>query len=336
MKKLAFFLAAVAALGQTPAAPDASGETPIALIRFRVESRDGKPVANLRPDDIYIREDGALRNAVAVESGAGERHDIPIEISILFDCDRLALSSGTLDPRLFHQVLLDEFPNAWIAIYGFSPGLTRLAAPTRNQADLVNAMEAPQRVHPLSTFLMDHISRVMMEAASSPGAAVRMLAIVSTGQTDQGSSSAAEQQRRYERAVAIAQRTNISVFPVVLIAPLSTQDSSLSGGGANPTNRRVPGPEFTLSTGMSADTALRGAGNFVNLASATGGYRAELVARGNMLPTLVKWLADQIRSEHVAAYHVSASRSRQPRKVEVVMRDKDRGRITSGALRLVY
>lgn len=333
MKAIAFLFACLAALGQTPSGAGAAG--PVALVRFQVEPRDGTPVTGLRPEDIEVREDGAPRKIIALESGAGKQHEIPIEISILLDCDRLSLSSGALNPRLFHEGLLDEFPNASIAVYGFAPGLTRLAAPTRNAADLAKSLEAPLRVHPLSTFLMDHISRVMLEAASNPAAAVRILTVVSSGQTDQGSSSDSDHQRRYERAVTIAQRANVSVFPAVLISRLATQDSTPPEAPLTAASK-TPGPQFTMTSGMPASTVARGLGNFGNLGPVTGGHKVELVASGNMLATLVKSIADQIRSEYVVGFQVSVSGTQKSHKIEVIMRNKDRGHITTGALRLAY
>jgi VWFA-related protein len=333
MKTIAFFFAAFAAFGQTPLATDADQGAPVALIRFQVAPQKGKPVADLRAEDIEVREDGAARKIVALQGGAGNQRDIPMEISLLFDCGRMALSSGTLSPRVFHEGLLDEFPSASIAIYGFSPGLNRLAAPTRDQAALAKALETPLLVHPLSTFLMDHISRVMIDAGSSPGAAVRVVVVVSSGQTDQGSSSATAQQERFERAVAIAQRANIAAYPVVLIAQLSSQDSTPSSAPA--ARSRTSGPQ-TTSSDISASTMLRTAGNFANLGASTGGRKLEVLTAGNMLPTVLKQIADEIRSEYVAGFQVSPSGSPKPHKIEVVMRNKDRGRIATGALHLVY
>jgi hypothetical protein len=176
-----------------------------------------------------------------------------------------------------------------------------------------------------------------MEAAASPSAAVRMVIIISPGQNEVGSISPEEMQRRYERAVAIARRANVSVFPSVLIGGLATQDSSRSStGSALSSASRVPGPQFTITTGITPAMQQRAAGNYVSLASETGGKRVELVAGGNMLPTLLKWLADQIRSEYVAGFQVSPSNPQKQHTIEVMMRNKGRGRIASGALRLVY
>jgi hypothetical protein len=87
---------------------------------------------------------------------------------------------------------------------------------------------------------------------------------------------------------------------------------------------------------MSNSTILRSVGNFANLGAATGGQKLEVLSGGNMLPTVLKWIADGIRSEYVAGFEVSASGDKKRHKIEVAMRKKDRGRITTGALNLVY
>jgi VWFA-related protein len=335
MRTSAFFLCVLASMAQTPTTGAAGGGAPLALVRFQVAPEKGKAVTDLRPADIEIREDGAAREVVMLQGGAGNPREIPVEVSLLFDCSRTALSSGTLDAGLFTQMLLGEFPNVSIAIYGFSPGLTRLARLTRDDGELTKALEAPLRIHPLSTFLMDHISRVMVDAASSEGAAVRIVVAVSTGRTDQGSSSAAAQQERYQRAVSIAQQANIAAYPVMLIGSLATQDATPAAAPLSPGTRVRSGP-LPTQTDIQESTVLRTVGNFVDLGSVTGGRRFEVLSGGNMLPTVLKQIADDFRSEYVAGFQVSPSGEKKRHKIEVVMRNKERGRISSAALNLVY
>lgn len=335
MKMLLILLAGFAALGQTPSANPPGGETPLALVRFQVAPQKGKPVTDLRADEIEVREDGVPKKVEVLQGGAGAQRDIPIEISLVFDCNRTALSSGALSPQLFTEGLLNEFPSASVGIYGFAPGLSRLAAPTRNEAELTKALGAPLLVHPLSTFLMDHISRVMVDAASSPGAAIRMVVVVSSGVTDQGSQSATEQQQRYERAVGIAQQANISAYPVVLLSKLATQDATPDPVQLTRPSR-VPGPQMTMTTGITSSIMARTLGNFGNLGTATGGKKLEFPIEGSLLPTVVKWIADEIRNDYVAGFQVSTVGDKKRHKIEVIMRNKDRGKITTGAINLIY
>jgi VWFA-related protein len=331
MTKIALFLTALTALGQAPPAATTDANTNPVLIRFQVAPQKGKPVADLRPEDIEIRVDGTPQKVAFFQGGSIHPRTIPIQVSLLFDCTRPALASGTLNARTFHEGLLDEFPNASIAVYGFPSGLDRLAALTRNQADLDKALYSPMFVHPVSTFLLDHISRLEIDASSTPGPAVRMLVIFSNGQSDEGSTSSAQQQERFQRAVGIAQEAGITVYPILLLAPLAVQ--TITTPPSAPRNSSVGGPQFSPA---DPSPSLRAAGDFTSLGAATGGKKIEVLTGGNMLPTALKWIADQIRNEYVAGFQPTISGEKKRRKAEVVMRNKDRGRITGGARTLLY
>lgn len=332
MKRMVLFLTALTALGQAPPAATPDADTDLALIRFQVTPQKGKPVTDLTPGDIEIRVDGAPQKVAFFQGGSVHPRTIPIQLSLLLDCNRTALSSGTLNPKVFQEGLLNEFPNLSIAIYGFPSGLTRIRAQTRSEEELGKALESPLFVHPLSTFLLDHISRVMIDASSTPGVAVRMLAILSDGKSDQGSSSETAEQERYQRTVGIAQQTNISLYPVLLLAPLGAQDTASSSSRSS-SSRSSP---QTSSSDISSSTMLRSVGNFTNLGAATAGKKIEVMPGGNLLPTVLKWIGDQIRNEYVAGYQPSLSPEKKRHKSEVVMRNKDRGRITGGTLTLMY
>jgi VWFA-related protein len=334
MKKIVLFLTATAltALGQAPpAAPPGAAGADLAFIRFQVAPQKGKPVTDLRPEDIEIRVDGAPQKVAFFQGGSVHPRTIPIELSLLFDCTSTALSVGTLSPRLFHEVLLDEFPNVSIAVYEFNGGLSRIAALTRSQEELNKALDAPMFAHPLSTFLLDHISRLALDANSTPGPAIRMLAVFSHGQSDEGSTSATAEQERYQRTIGIAQETGTTIYPVLLIAPLAVQTITTPPSPPRPSS--VGGPQFSPP---DTSPALRAAGNFTSLGAATGGKRIEVLTGGSMLPTVLKWIAEQIRYEYVAGFQPSLSGEKKRHKTEVVMRNKSRGRIIGGARALVY
>ena len=329
MRKIVLFFIALTALGQAPPSATTGADANLALIRFQVAPVKGKPVTDLRPEDIEIRVDGAPQKVAFFQGGSVSPRTIPIQVSLLFDCARPALASGNLSARVFQEGLLDEFPNASIAIYGFPNGLDRLTAWTRDPADLSKALASPMFVHPLSTFLLDHISRVMVDASSTPGLAIRMLAVISNGQTDQGSSSATAEQERYQRTVGIAQQTNISLYSILLLASLGAPDTAMRTGPNS------SGPQ-TSSSDISTATMLRSVGNFTNLGAATAGKKIEIMTGGNMLPSALKWIADQIRNEYVAGYQPTISGEKKRHKTEIVMRSKDRGRINGGTLTLMY
>jgi len=331
MKKMVLFLTALTALGQAPPAATTGARDNLALIRFQVAPQKGKPVTDLRPEDIEIRVDGAPQKVALFQGGSIHPRTIPIELSILFDCNRTALSSGTLNPRVLQEGLLDEFPNLSIAVYGFSGGLTRITALTRNQEDLNKALSSPMFVHPVSTFLLDHISRVELDASSTPGTAIRMLAIFSDRQADEGSTSSAAEQERNDRAIGIARETGIAIYPVLLISRLAVQ--TITTPPSPPRTSGVGGPQFSAPDSFPATRAV---GDFTSLGAATGGKRIEVLADGNMLPTVLKWIAEQIRYEYVAGFQTSTSGEKKRHKAEVVMQKKNGGRITGGTRTLIY
>ena len=92
----------------------------------------------------------------------------------------------------------------------------------------------------------------------------------------------------------------------------------------------------TSSSDISTSTMLRSVGNYTNLGSATAGKKIEIMTGGNMLPSVLKWIADQLRDEYVAGFEPVFSDSKQRHKAEVVMRNKDRGKISGGTLNLMY
>lgn len=333
MKKAALLLfialLAAAAFGQTPAvATIGAGGNP-ALIRFQFKAKSG---AELRPEDIEIREDGVRRDVVLLEGGTSSPRTIPTELSLLFDCARTDLISGKPDGRLFTEGLLKEFPYLSTAVYGFASNPGRLAGRTRNQDDLTKALSAPLMAHPLSTFLMDYVSSVLIDSASSPGRAIRIVAVFSSGQTDQGNTSATDEQQRYERVLSIAQQTGIAVYPVLLIAPLATQDAT---PGAAPLTRSSGGMQ-TSSSDIPTSTRQRTVGNFVNLGGATGGKKLEVVTGGNMLPTALRWLAEQLKNEYVVGFQPTTGEQKARHNIEVILKNKDHGTISGGAQALVY
>jgi VWFA-related protein len=341
MRRIALFLTAMAALGQAPPAANTGASTNPALIRFQVAPKKGQPVDDLRPEDIEIRVDGAPQKVAVFQGGSVHPRTIPIEVSLLFDCTGTTLSAGSLSPRLFSDSLLDEFPNVSISIYRFSGGISRLITRSHDQAALRKAMDSPLYVHPLSTFLMDHIGQVELDAASSPGPAVRILVVFSSGLSDDGSSTDTHEQQRYQRTLEIAQQTGVTVYPVILMEEVGPQAGSqgaitMTRPPSTRTMMIVSGVEKEIGLSDSASSRQRTIGNLTNLSSATGGKKIELLSDGNVMPAALKWIAEQIRNEYVAGYEPLPSGEKKKHKAEVVMRNKDRGRINGGARTLLY
>ena len=274
--------------------------------------------------------DGKPQKVIFFEGGSVQR-TVPIELSLLFDCSRTALSSGALDPGLFVEGLLKEFPNASIALYGFRGGLERLVPLTRDQEALNQAMGSPMFVHPVGTFLLDHISRVELETLSTGGVAIRMLAVFSERRPDSGATSSAEEQRRYQRAIAIAQQTAVSIYPVWLKSPLAVQTTESTPAPARTST--VGGPQLSQP---DPTPGLRAVGDFISLGAATGGEKTEALTGGNVLPDFLEWMAKQLRYEYAAGFEVPVSGEKERHKVKVVMRNKKRGKIDGDTHTLVY
>jgi tetratricopeptide (TPR) repeat protein len=95
-------------------------ETELALVRFQVRPKRGVLMADLRPGDFEIREDGVPQKTALFEGGRFYPRSVPLVISLLFDASGSVQSAGNLNPYVFHENLLEEYENASIAIFGFS------------------------------------------------------------------------------------------------------------------------------------------------------------------------------------------------------------------------
>ncbi len=330
MKMLMLFVAALSALGQPPPAALPGAATDLALIRFKAELK-GKPVTDLRPEDIEIRVDKKPQEIVFFQGGTVHPRTIPLELSLLFDCDRTALSSGSLNAKLFADALLDEFPNLSIAIYGFLGKPVRLAPLTRDPAVLDAALGAPMFDHPVGTFLLDHIASLAVETASTPGTAVRMIAVFSERPPEQASTTSAADQERYQRTITTIRENGVTMYPVLLKTPLAVQRSEPEPPPDRTTN--VRGPQFTPP---DPSPAWRAIGDFISLGEDSGGKRIEVLGGGNMMHIVLEWIAEQIRYEYVAGFEQPASTEKERHKVKVVMRQKNRGKVKEGDLTVVY
>ena len=325
MKMAILFLAALAAYSQAPPASTSPSDANLVLIRFQVSQKKGQFVADLRPEEIEVREDGAAQKIGLFQGGTLSPRTIPTEVIFLFDCDRNALSAGTLSPRVFHENLLDQQKNVSVSIYGFSGGMVRFAAHTRDQAALKKAMDSGLFVHPLGTYLLDHIRELADDAAKS-GRAVRMLVALSDGESDTGSSlSQAAKRDQSDAAVRAAQGANMALYPVLLKQPFGSQASS---GGSDSFARGG-------GSGSSFD-ALRSIGDFTNLSSATGGDNFDALSGTNFLPSLIKSIAKLSADDYVVGFELHSSGAEKRHKVEVVLRDKNRGKVVGGTRILVH
>lgn len=277
-------------------------ETSLAVVRFQVRPNKGDPVRNLAPADIEIREDGVAQKIAVFEGGSVNPHTVPVEISLLFDHSGSVERIAALTPRVFRDNFLDEFPNASIAIYGFSDNLVRLSRPTRDAAALKKALDAVASIPQRATPLFGSIADTVRDASTTGANVVRMLIIFSDGESEwPGDESRAEEASR------VAEASGTTLFPVML-------DKS----------------------GASAMGAAGSIHDFLSLASATGGRTFQGFMGTDVLPNILKSLAREIRSDYIAGFYVPSSGDQKRHHIEVVLRSKDRGRLYGGSRTLVH
>jgi VWFA-related protein len=284
----------------------------LALVRFQVIPQKGQFVTDLRPEDIEIREDGIPQQIGLFEGGRFYPHTVPLEIALLFDCSGSVQFAGTLDPHVFDENLLKEYENVDIAIYAFSDDLVRLTRPTRDGPALMKAMEAVRLVPAGDTPLFGDIAETASDAASIGGNATRMMVIFSDGEsTRQGDSP------RAAEAIQVAQELGMALCPVMLPQPPVAQIDTVSNG------------EWELRK-------LQSIGSFMKLASATGGQAFDAVSTKDVLPTILKSLANHVRYDYVVGFYPASSGGRKRHKIEVILRSKNRGEIVGGFRTLVH
>jgi VWFA-related protein len=298
-------LAEVAKRSGSDAGPDSSSvfrtETTLAVVGFQLRQNKTQPIYNLRAEDIEVREDGVAQKIAVFEGGANAARTVPIEISLLFDCSASVDRIAAFGARVFHQNLLDEFPNASIAIYGFSDNLVRLSRPTRDAGALKKAMDMVATVPKRDTPLFGSIADTIRDAATTGANVIRMLVIFSDGE-----SASLGDESRADEATRAARESGTALFPVMLNKSGASMDSVDS------------------------------IHDFMNLAPATGGRELQGLMGVDVLPSILKALAREIRSGYIAGFYVPVSGEPKRHKIEVVLRAKDQGRLYGGSRILMH
>jgi VWFA-related protein len=281
--------------------PTFRAETTLAVVGFQLRQKKGEPIRELRAEDIEVREDGVGQKIAVFEGGSSAARTVPVEISLLFDCSASVDRISATSLRVFRDSLLDEIPNVAIAIYGFSDDLVRLARPTRDAAALKKAMDLVAGIPKNDTPLFGSIADTVRDAATTGANAIRMLVIFSDGE-----SASFGDDNRASEAIRVAGESGTMLFPVML--------SKLSGS-------------------MDAASSIR---DFMGLASATGGKEYQGLMGTDVLPTVLKSLAGEIRAEYIAGFYVPVTGQPKRHQIEVVLRSKDQGRLYGGSRVLVH
>jgi len=299
-----------------PAAPPVTFRTTsqLALIGFQIISKKGQLIRDLKPEEIELREDGVPQKIAVFEGGAGRARTIPVEVALLFDCSLSVEVAGALNTRVFQQNILDEFENLTVAIYGFSDSLVRATKPTRDPAILKKAADSVRTITPLNTPLFGAIADTARDFGSGGGTAIRMMAILSDGESYWPGDL-----ERTEEAVRAARESGISLYPVMLAKSAVTE-----------TRLGVTAPVAVHPARVES------ASDFTGLASATGGRSLSELMNTDVLPSVLRSIATQIRGSYVAGYYPPSSPTPKPHNVEVVLRPKNRGRIYGGIRTVVH
>jgi hypothetical protein len=91
-----------------------------------------------------------------------------------------------------------------------------------------------------------------------------------------------------------------------------------------------------MTADSSDQSALRSVGDFSNLGSTTGGKSFEALSNIDLLPEILKSISKLIQDDYVAGFNPSPTGGGKRHKVEVVLRDKSRGKIIGGSINVAH
>jgi VWFA-related protein len=279
-------------------------DTRLALVRFQVSPERGKFINDLHAEDIEIREDGVPQEIALFEGGRFYPRRLPVEIALLFDCSLSVQEAGKLNPNVFQHDLLDEYDNASLAIYAFSDKLVRLSGATRTPSELNAALETVGKFPAGKTPLFEYIVETLRQMTAGGHDALRILVVFSDGESTRPGDEWLD-----VSAANAAKELGIAIYPVLLSRP-----------GATATMQRQ----------------MVSVQKFLGLAKATGGEGLITLDNDEVLPRILRTVADRVKFEYVVGYHPAAGTMRQQHEVQVVWRAKPRGEILGGTRVLVH
>ncbi len=286
-----------------------STEVSVALLPFQVEQAGGKLATDLKDDDVAVMDGGEERKAKVSAIGGRQADAMPLDITLLFDRSGSMRSGAGADPEIFRKGILDEFPTARVAVYGFSDKLMQFTAHTRDEAALQRAVSQLNKVPPAGTPLYWAVAEAIGRF-DRKRPALRILAVFSDG-LDSGSDVT------FAQAMREAQAAGVSIYPVV-VASAAPPPSSAS--------RRAKKGSAVTPTMDLAGAAMQ----FRQLAD-SGGQDMSAVPGADNVAVLFREMTKKLRGAYVAAYQPAEGE----RTVRVVLRDPSRGKVIGGTRTVV-
>jgi hypothetical protein len=134
-----------------------------------------------------------------------------------------------------------------------------------------------------------------------------------------------------EHAIA-AKEGGVAVYPVPLLR--SASYTAVSGGAAS---GRFGGASSGMPRPRVAQDMAYSGHEFSKLARETGGEVIAAIGGNEVVPQILKAMAERVRFDYVAGYYPSAPAGGKRRhNVEVVLKEKARGRILGGKRIVVH
>jgi VWFA-related protein len=306
--------------------PTFRSDTNLVTIRFQMTPKKGQ-TADLRPEDIELREDGVPVKVSAFQGGQLYPPSIPVEVNLLFD--DLRPPSGTTVPRWLQSAMLDlasadDHGLVSVAVWAFSGDLVRLTPPTRDAATLNHAIEGLWGAWATSLHdgnLLSAVETLVNAASGGRTNVFRMIVVVSASGEVFG----------YEKDLKAIQETGVAVFPVIVGGHAGTArvDSSVGSHGLDK-DRPTQGGYQRATGGDAIDMQI--------LAQRTGGKLLALNFANNndSFRQIFQWLGEQIRSDYLAGFYAPSPGQPKPHKIEIVLKDSKRGKLAGSAQTLVY
>lgn len=289
----------------------------VALVPFQVVRPEAQAVTGLTAADVRVLEDGAEQPVTLYAAGQLPAESAPVEFALLYDCGSRVRAGGGLDPLVVRKGMLDAFPSARIAVFGFSEYFTSLTEFTRDEAALRRASGSLRALRAGQSVLFANIAEAVKRFDRSR-AAIRILVVFSNGET-----SGTRDGQTAVTVARLARESRVAIYPVFTGPPLSLRQP----GASRP----------STSGGMDELTALAGrmrraysAADFVRLAD-TGGRSFTKVNGADLLPQLLGEIAKTVKDSYVAGYQPGAGEQARARQVRVELRDPERGVVIGGS-----